>query len=417
MDASRDQKQEIKFRVTSKITGQKPWSEKWAVKMGDGEEFIVTDEILKFPTSEITGRVVCTFSLVNEKLQFEYRDQDRPCTVSGNPLAPGASENLPVTEGDQIDIGEGIRIEVVKAPALPKKNAQEQDGPSVPMALTGQILNSMSAEAGAASPLAPMPEIYVPEETVAASLAEAEPTMQSSASIRLENEEPRARTNTGVSHPHTESRPENSSFTTVGESLSSEEADAAHAARTPNDAGSDSGPSHTERTTDEGSGEVHQMHTTSTLSPVKKKAFDFRGMVAPIRQHLRDTFADRNTRVAAIGALAIMGGVLVWKSVNNGKYASMTPSRSIAESAGGRYDGGRVQVDPLQPGVPIAEIQGRIPQIDALSDRLRARAAAPVAAPAAQVAPSGSRVQSYPASSGHSSGHSGSHRASNSRRR
>jgi len=126
MDQTSTEKVEIKFRVTSKLTNQKPWSEKWAVKMGDGEEFVVTEEILKLPDSATPPKVICIFSLFNGRLNYEQHDSGRITTLNGAVVSSQV-----VSEGASVEVGEGTKIEIVKAPALGAPSAQTHDGPSV----------------------------------------------------------------------------------------------------------------------------------------------------------------------------------------------------------------------------------------------------------------------------------------------
>lgn len=336
MDANQNLKQEVKFRVTSKVAGQKPWSEKWAVKMGEGEEFIVTDEILKYPTHLITGKTVCTFSMLDSKLNFEYRESEKPCLVSGNPYTGGPSEHIPVSEGDGIEIGEGIKIEIVKAPLLPKQNAQENDGPSV---LSLVQPSALAPKSETESPI----DIHVPEPTAAAIVNEA-----NEESIVTENDH------------------EADSRLMASEEIVTEEKHPEH-----------SHPeSHSEEENHEESNreEVHAHAQFHSSSKGTKEKFDFQKFILPVKNWSSQISKDKATRVAGIGALALMSGVLLWKVVNtNGGKMSKgepKPERNLAELP---LSGERIEIEPLQPGISLREIDSRINQMNALGARIGGR--------------------------------------------
>jgi hypothetical protein len=374
MDASRDQKHEIKFRVTSKATGQKPWSEKWAVKMGEGEEFVVTDEILKFPSHEISGRIVCTFSMIGEKLQFEYRDKERICSVSGNTFAGAAlSEQRAVTEGDFIEIGESIRIEIVKAPALPKKNAQEDDGPGVPVSLPDAERNEDSA-----------PHIDLSHE-----LSHEEAPAERGGELHLVPEaiEP--------STPVAEPAPKLSDFAPIIEEESSPEPTALHA----RDAGEESPSEENEEEIQASPSAAYAPQAASAVKP--KKSVDLKALLLPVSRIGKQILSDRNTRAAAMGAVALMGGVLLWKVVNAGKYTkSARVERNLADTAEvGELP--HVEIEPLSEGLPLAEIQNRNAQFDALDARIKStRAFREGSSPQNFQSRGNTRATSYPSARG-----------------
>lgn len=119
------EKVRLKFRVAS--LGETKWTEKWGVSLTAGEEFHVTDKLLKLPFLENPPKTVCIFSVDGGALRFQQLDTDRAVTLNGQP-EKDCSPRL----GDKIQIGETISIEVLLAPT-PKISvrADESNGPKV----------------------------------------------------------------------------------------------------------------------------------------------------------------------------------------------------------------------------------------------------------------------------------------------
>lgn len=115
----------LKFRVSSVI--EPKWSEKWGVSLSPGEEFHVTDKLLKLPFQENPPKTVCTFSITAGGLSFQHLDLDRVVTLNG----VAKRECMPKV-GDKIKIGETIVLEIVTAPiAKSLVKAEDQEGPSI----------------------------------------------------------------------------------------------------------------------------------------------------------------------------------------------------------------------------------------------------------------------------------------------
>lgn len=119
------EKVRLKFRVSS--TKEPKWTEKWGVNLTAGEEFHVTDKLLKLPFQETPPKTVCTFSVDRGALLFQHLDLDRLATRNGTP----ENECNP-SVGDKILIGGTILVEVLVAPLVrASARADESPGPQV----------------------------------------------------------------------------------------------------------------------------------------------------------------------------------------------------------------------------------------------------------------------------------------------
>lgn len=116
----------LKFRVTAKDGPSGRWSEKWGVSLLPHEEFHITDQLLKLPFQEHQPVTVCTFSVPKGKLVFQMVDEDRVASVNGV-----RQKKSPLRLGDKVQIGEGVIIEVMVAPAFLKEVIEQSDGPTL----------------------------------------------------------------------------------------------------------------------------------------------------------------------------------------------------------------------------------------------------------------------------------------------
>ncbi len=87
------------------------WTEKWGVSLTSGEEFHVTEKLLKLPFQETPPKTVCTFSIDQGSLRFQHLDTDRKVTHNGKP-----EKECRPNVGDKLLIGETIQVEVLAAP-------------------------------------------------------------------------------------------------------------------------------------------------------------------------------------------------------------------------------------------------------------------------------------------------------------
>lgn len=116
----------LKFRVTAKDGPSGRWSEKWGVSLLPHEEFHITDQLLKLPFQEHQPVTVCTFSVPKGKLVFQMVDEDRVASVNGV-----RQKKAQLRLGDKVQIGEGVIIEVMVAPAFLKEVIEQSDGPTL----------------------------------------------------------------------------------------------------------------------------------------------------------------------------------------------------------------------------------------------------------------------------------------------
>jgi len=154
---------EIKLRVSSE-GGAKKWAEKWGLKIGPGEEFHVTDHLLKLPFSDPQPKTACVFYMDQGVLILESRDEDRDFRVNQVKI-----EKAKISVGDSIEVGQWIRIEVLKAPGpvvhrINSAASAESDGPTLVMGVQtigGKLSNDDTKKGDDLE----LPEISLEEES------------------------------------------------------------------------------------------------------------------------------------------------------------------------------------------------------------------------------------------------------------
>ncbi len=403
MDQTINEKVEIKFRVTSKLTNQKPWSEKWAVKMGDGEEFVVTEEILKLPDSASPPKVICIFSLFNGRLNYEQHDSGRITTLNGVVVSSQV-----VSEGASVEVGEGTKIEIVKAPALGAPSAQTHDGPSV---VAGPAAGSNLGGDG--------PDIAFDEEalaqdkklaqTAANSLPDPDRDLQLSEgdAIGLEMDGPMIADSTQSqasmmgSDPRSTSDGDSSENLAPGETLEpmdSEKiappsqgtkgtvlgklrgilkggkAEEKKSLRPEPIAVPREHMTHSFTGAEESSGLKTGNHAYAkklekadkTMSDLKRNENLFLRMR---NQLLASPQARQNAKTVAAIFVAAITGVALFKVVNRNNTAAPTASVAPESGASGGEGAVALKIHAYDPGISIQEIDRRIPIIDALASR------------------------------------------------
>ncbi len=143
---------ELKFRVYSRSASKKRWNEKWKLKLVSGEEFHVTNQLLKIPPSDevAPSDIVCVFYIQDGSLYFQMRDDHRTSIINGV-----ARPDAVVGKGDRIAIDEYAEILILQAPqasvdgpTLTDVGALEEgDGPTLAMeASAGEAVSGISAD-------------------------------------------------------------------------------------------------------------------------------------------------------------------------------------------------------------------------------------------------------------------------------
>lgn len=137
---------ELKFRVQSRSASKKRWNEKWKIRLSAGEEFHVTDQLLKLKGVDPT--IVCAFYVQDGSLYFQMRDDEFNAIVNGV-----SRRDAVVGKGDRIAIGELAEIQVLVAPNASKTEptltdvgGEESDGPTLAMEPAESSSGGVSAD-------------------------------------------------------------------------------------------------------------------------------------------------------------------------------------------------------------------------------------------------------------------------------
>ncbi len=173
------EKVRLKFRVSS--TKDPKWTEKWGVSLTTGEEFHVTDKLLKLPFQENPPKTVCTFSVDAGSVLFQHLDRDRIVTRNGTPES-ACSPRV----GDKILIGETILLEVLVAPTA-KASARAAESPGPTLGGIPDILD-MDSALKADGPTLTLTQF--PVEAATAVALEAPPKNSSTPAVRSAPESP-----------------------------------------------------------------------------------------------------------------------------------------------------------------------------------------------------------------------------------